>query len=52
MTEQNKQPPELYFVDTTEDEPETTLGDMVINALAVLILLMTGGMLLHTWLTI
>lgn len=52
MTEQNKQPPELYFVDTTEDERTLKIGEIVLNILGVIVLLMTGGMILYTWLTI
>lgn len=57
MTDKNKanqcQPSELYFVDTTDsDFPKSTLAEKLLNGLCLLILAMTGGMLLYTWLTI
>jgi hypothetical protein len=57
MTDKNKanqcQPGELYFVDTTDsDFPKSTLTEKLLNGLCLLILAMTGGMLLYTWLTI
>ena len=63
MTDKNKvnqcQPGELYFVDTNgihklpdSDSPKSTLTEKLLNGLCLLILAMTGGMLLYTWLTI
>ena len=44
---------EIYFVDTTDsDYPKSTLVEKLLNGLCLLILAMTGGMLLYTWLTI